>query len=105
MTTKPPIICGRPYVLFDPEQTAEIKRVERRDDLRLRILNGINESLAAIDEYVAEFSSTPGLQNTIELAARKLLHVSGTVFYEDLDAYYEDDELKTVEWRGEVETI
>ncbi|WP_232696122.1 hypothetical protein [Brevibacillus daliensis] len=48
MTTN---ICGRPYVLFDPEQTAEIKRVEAKNDAIDRIVNGLNVVLDAVDDY------------------------------------------------------
>lgn len=110
MTTKlnagPPIICGRPYVLFDPEQTAEIKRIEKIRDAQDRVVRALNEALEAVEfyaEHIVEIDG--GLAKTVGEATRKLRHLAGVEFDAYLESYYDDASLKTVEWRGEVETV
>ncbi|WP_231929029.1 hypothetical protein [Brevibacillus sp. SKDU10] len=44
------MVCGRPYVLFDPEQTAAIKRAERKDEIITQILAGLNQAVVGGDE-------------------------------------------------------
>ncbi|MBU8715449.1 hypothetical protein KM924_23395 [Brevibacillus parabrevis] len=109
MTTKPnaspPIICGRPYVLFDPEQTAEIKRIEAKNDAIERVVNGLNASLVALSEYDAEYGVDPELVNTVREATDKLRHLSGIEFDTYLDANCSNEDLRRVKWNGEVETI
>lgn len=110
MNTKPnggpPIICGRPYVLFDPEQTAEIKRIEKIRDAQERVVNALNEALRAVDYYsghVVEIDG--GLTKTVEEATRKLRHLAGIEFTDELDAYCSDEGLRRVKWKGEIESI
>jgi hypothetical protein len=107
MTTKPnagpPIICGRPYVLFDPEQTAEIKRAEKIRDAQDRVVKALNEALEAVDYYSGHIVETDGgLAKTVEEATRKLRHLAGVEFDEYLGSYHDDNSLKSIEWRGEV---
>ncbi len=108
MTTKPnaspPIICGRPYVLFDPEQTAEIKRMERKNELIARITDGLSSVLEAIDNYVCDNESDEALRRTVLDATRKLQHLSGAAYYEELAGFYDSSDV-VIEWEGEVETI
>ncbi|MGG4453161.1 hypothetical protein [Brevibacillus porteri] len=98
----PPIICGRPYVLFDPEQTAEIKRVEAKNDAIQRVVSALNASLAAVSKYCAEYVDDDGLIGTVQEATDKLRHLAGVVFDADLDAYCSDEDLRHVNWKGEV---
>lgn len=109
MTTNPnaspPIICGRPYVLFDPEQTAEIKRVEAKNDAIRSVVDGLSAALDAVYEYASVYVDDQAFQRTVRDAARKLAHMSGIEFYEELDAYYSDEDARKIEWLGEVETL
>ncbi|MBR8661187.1 hypothetical protein [Brevibacillus sp. NL20B1] len=109
MTTKPnagpPIICGRLYVPLDPEQTAEIKRVERKNDAIQRVVDGLNAALAAVDDFAKEYGPEDALLETVGEAVRKMQFVAGAAYYPDLDMYCPTEDLRRVEWRGEVETI
>ncbi|MGG1445066.1 hypothetical protein ABE354_24040 [Brevibacillus laterosporus] len=99
MTTN---ICGRPYVLFDPEQTAAIKRAERKDDAINRIVNGLNEVMDAVDDYVYEYRVDSALQGTVSDAAAILLHVSGEEFDDETDeAILSTGSLPQIKWKGE----
>lgn len=101
----PPIICGRPYVLFDPEQTAEIKRIEAKNDAIESVVNGLSAAMDAVYEYASVYGSDRDLQSTLSDATRKLAHMVGIEFDEELDAYYSDEDARKIEWRGEVETL
>lgn len=109
MTTKPnaspPIICGRPYVLFDPEQTAEIKRIEAKNDAIERVVDALRVAMDAVYEYGSEFGNDNALQRTISYAVRKLSHMGGIEFDEELEAYYSDEDARRIEWEGEVESL
>ncbi|TPG77706.1 hypothetical protein EEL32_22520 [Brevibacillus laterosporus] len=99
MTTS---ICGRPYVLFDPEQTAEIKRIEAKNDAIDRIVNGLNEVLDAVDDYVYEYGVDSALQGTVSDAVAILLHVSGEEFDDETDeAILSTGSLPQIKWKGE----
>ncbi|QDX93582.1 hypothetical protein EEL30_15530 [Brevibacillus laterosporus] len=103
MTTN---ICGRPYVLFDPGQTAEIKRVERKNDAIDRIVNGLNEALNAVDDYVYEHSVDGALRGTVSDAIGLLLHASGLEWDEDInEAFITMGSLSEIEWKGERDLI
>jgi hypothetical protein len=95
-------ILGRPYILFDPEQTEEIKRLERMDDIKKKIINGLNQALEGIDEVIQEWTlvDREDMQDTIEEAIRKLEHVAGIEFHEDIgDCYVSRGyEAYEVEW-------
>ncbi|QHZ58650.1 hypothetical protein M655_025110 [Brevibacillus sp. NSP2.1] len=109
MTTKPnpgpPVICGRPYVLFDPEQTAEIKRVERKNELIERIIQGLDSALVAVDEYVYEYLPDKALRDTVLEAVGFLLHVSGAEYDEEIEEIMVSTGLPEIKWKGEVETL
>lgn len=100
-----PIICGRPYVLFDPEQTAEIKRIERKNEIIERIIQGLDSALVAVDEYVYEYASDKALRDTILDAASFLLYVSGVEYDEDVEEIMVTGGLPEVQWKGEVESL
>ncbi|MGG0757500.1 hypothetical protein [Brevibacillus laterosporus] len=95
-------VCGRPYVLFDPEQTAAIKRFERKNDAIDRIVNGLNEVMDAVDDYVYEYHVDSALQGTISDAVAILLHVSGEEFDDQTDeTILSTGSLPEIEWKGE----
>lgn len=81
MTTKPnaspPIICGRPYVLFDPEQTAEIKRVEAKKDEIERVVNALRAAMAQIAHYEAPFGLDAMGYEVLRIMAQQALTNGG----------------------------
>ncbi|MGG1444933.1 hypothetical protein ABE354_23360 [Brevibacillus laterosporus] len=99
------MVCGRPYVLFDPEQTAEIKRIERKNDLINQIISGLNEVLVSIDEYVYLFTSDKELKETLLDAIAILLHLSGVEYDEDIEEIFNCEVLPTIRWKGEQEIL
>lgn len=109
MNTKPnagpPIICGRPYVLFDPEQTAEIIRVGRKNAAIIEVVKSLNAALTAVDDFAGEYGPEDALLETVQEATRRLQYLAGCTFYPDLDAFCSDDEVRRITWKGEVETL
>ncbi|AYB37606.1 hypothetical protein D5F52_04535 [Brevibacillus laterosporus] len=99
------MVCGRPYVLFDPEQTAEIKRIERRNDLINQIISNLNEVLVPIDEYVHLYTSDEDLRKTLLDAIVIILHLSGLVYDEDIEKLIECEVLPQIRWEGEQEIL
>ncbi|MCG7317636.1 hypothetical protein [Brevibacillus laterosporus] len=99
------VICGRPYVLFDPEQTAEIKRIEQRNDLINQIISNLNEVLVPIDEYVYSYTSDKELKKTILDAIVIILHLSGLVYDEDVEELIQCEVLPQIRWKGEQEIL
>lgn len=71
------MIKGRPYVLFDPEQTAEIKRRERQEDIRLRIERHGYELLKAIDQYALDYPYDRQVRRIGQELSRKILFLAG----------------------------
>ncbi|MGG0793757.1 hypothetical protein ABE137_07095 [Brevibacillus laterosporus] len=99
------VICGRPYVLFDPEQTAEIKRIEKRNDLINQIISNLNEVLVPIDEYVYLYKSDKELRETLLDAIAILLHLSGVEYDEDVEELIQCEVLPQIRWKGEQEIL
>ncbi|MGG0793114.1 hypothetical protein ABE137_03680 [Brevibacillus laterosporus] len=98
MTTN---ICGRPYVLFDPEQTAAIKRAERRDEIIAQILGGLNQAVVGVDEYVVEYTSDKELRDTLINALTILFCIPGLTYDEDVEETLNTVGLPEIEWKGE----
>ncbi|PPB12912.1 hypothetical protein [Brevibacillus laterosporus] len=99
------MICGRPYVLFDPEQTAEIKRIERRNDLIDQIISNLNEVLVPIDEYVHLYTSDKELRETLLDAIVILQHLSGVEYDEDVEKLIHCEVLPRINWKGDREVL
>ncbi|MBG9774273.1 hypothetical protein [Brevibacillus laterosporus] len=97
MTTN---ICGRPYVLFDSEQTAAIKRAERKNDAIDRIVNGLNEALRGIEDCAEDVGADEELRLAIIGAIRDLGYGAG-VIYDNGALYSRDDDYLMIEWKGE----
>ncbi|RFB35433.1 hypothetical protein [Brevibacillus sp. VP] len=97
MTTN---ICGRPYVLFDPEQTVAIKRAERKDDAIDRIVNGLNEALKGIEDYVEGVGPDEELHSALNNALCSFEYWAG-VIYDNGALYSQDDDYSMIEWKGE----
>lgn len=93
-------ICGRPYVLFDPEQTAAIKRAERKDDAIDRIVNGLNEALKGIEDYVEGVGPDGELYLALNNALCDLEYWAG-VIYDNGALYSPDDDYSMIEWKGD----
>jgi hypothetical protein len=95
-------ILGRPYILFDPEQTEEVKRLERMDDTRNKIINGLNQVLEGIDEVIHEWTliDREDMQETIKAAIRKLEFYAGVKWYEDLEEEHHRNGMEIIqaEW-------
>lgn len=92
-------ILGRPYTLFDPEQTAYIKRLERKEELKEKIVQGINQSIEAIDDYVDEFMSDDEVRNTISEAIASLTYISGLNEDDKLSAKWNETGNVLIEWQ------
>ena len=71
------MIKGRQYVLFDPEQTAEVKRRERQEDIRLRIERHGYELLKAIDQYALDYPYDRQARRIGQELSRKILFLAG----------------------------
>ncbi|MCR8981474.1 hypothetical protein [Brevibacillus laterosporus] len=95
------MVCGRPYVLFDPEQTAALTRAERKNDAIDRIVNGLNEALRGIEDYVEDVGADEELRLSIIDAIRALEYGAFVVY--DNGALHSRDEFGylMIEWKGE----
>jgi predicted RND superfamily exporter protein len=93
------MILGRPYVWGDPEQTAEIKRMEKEAELRERILKSLNEAIDAVDSYVNEIRSDDSeLKATVLTATRFLRHLTGVYFDEEIETHIAWNGIEPIEW-------
>ncbi|MDN9010011.1 hypothetical protein [Brevibacillus laterosporus] len=95
------MVCGRPYVLFDPEQTAAIKRAERKDEIITKILAGLNQAVVGVDEYVVEYASDKELRDTLINALTILFCIPGFTYDEDVEEILNTVGLPEIEWKGD----
>jgi hypothetical protein len=92
------MILGRPYVWGDPEQTAEIKRMEKEAELRERVLKSINDAIDAVDSYVNEIRPDDELVATVITGTRFLRHLAGAYYDEEIETYIDWNGIEPIEW-------